>query len=96
MFSRGMNSYVPILFYYAADGKQKGQSHPVTTRKVSTMKRAAVADATLRMNSGFAQGFKEKIEIVKQLDRLSVDVIETAPLLNGKSDVLFLHTIIIT
>jgi 2-isopropylmalate synthase len=38
-------------------------------------------------------GFKEKIEIVKQLDRLCVDVIETAPLLNGKSDVLFLHTI---
>lgn len=58
------------------------------------MKRTAVADATLRMNSGIVQGFKEKIEIVKQLDRLSVDVIETAPLLNGKSDVLFLHTII--
>lgn len=57
------------------------------------MKKAAVADATLRMNSGYALGFKEKIEIVKQLDRLCVDVIETAPLLNGKSDVLFLHTI---
>ena len=59
------------------------------------MKKAAVADATLRMceNSGCTLGFKEKIEIVKQLDRLSVDAIETAPLLNGKSDVLFLHTI---
>ncbi|MBE6357163.1 MAG: hypothetical protein E7058_08655 [Lentisphaerae bacterium] len=59
------------------------------------MKKAAVADATLRVcdNTGCTLGFKEKIEIVKQLDRLCVDVIETAPLLNGKSDVLFLHTI---
>ncbi len=59
------------------------------------MKKAAVADATLRVyeNAGCSLGFKEKIEIVKQLDRLCVDVIETAPLLNGKSDVLFLHTI---
>ncbi|MBE6388608.1 MAG: hypothetical protein E7043_00365 [Lentisphaerae bacterium] len=59
------------------------------------MKKAAVADATLRVceYSGCTLGFKEKIEIVRQLDRLCVDVIETAPLLNGKSDVLFLHTI---
>ena len=60
------------------------------------MKKTAVADATLRMcdsTSICTLGFKEKIEIVKQLDRLSVDVIETAPLLNGKSDVLLLHTI---
>ena len=59
------------------------------------MKKAAVADATLRMyeNSGCSLGFKEKIEIVKQLDRLCVDAIETAPLLNGKSDILLLHTI---
>ncbi len=59
------------------------------------MKKAAVADATLRLfdNTVCSLGFKEKIEIVKQLDRLCVDVIETAPLLNGKSDVLFLHTI---
>lgn len=59
------------------------------------MKKAAVADATLRMceSSDCTLGFKEKIEIVKQLDRLCVDAIETAPLLKGKSDVLFLHTI---
>ncbi len=59
------------------------------------MKKAAVADATLRVceSTGCTLGFKEKIEIVKQLDRLCVDVIETAPLLNGKSDILFLHTI---
>ena len=56
------------------------------------MKRAVVADATLRMcdNTVCTLGFKEKIEIVKQLDRLSVDVIETSLLLNGKSDILFL------
>ena len=59
------------------------------------MKKAVVADATLRLfdNAVCSLGFKEKIEIVKHLDRLCVDVIETAPLLNGKSDVLFLHTI---
>ncbi|MBO7329781.1 MAG: hypothetical protein J6W00_13535 [Lentisphaeria bacterium] len=59
------------------------------------MKKAVVADATLRLfdNAVCLLGFKEKIEIVKHLDRLCVDVIETAPLLNGKSDVLFLHTI---
>lgn len=59
------------------------------------MKKVAVADATLRVceHTECTLGFKEKIEIVKQLDRLCVDVIETAPLLNGKSDVLFLHTI---
>ncbi|MCI5779298.1 MAG: hypothetical protein MR051_05730 [Lentisphaeria bacterium] len=59
------------------------------------MKRAVVADATLRVCDPVActLGFKEKIEIVKHLDRLCVDVIETAPLLNGKSDVLLLHTL---
>lgn len=59
------------------------------------MKRAAVADATLRVCDPVecTLGFKEKIEIVKQLDRLCVDVIETAPLLNGKSDILLLHSI---
>lgn len=59
------------------------------------MKKAAVADATLRMcdPAECTLGFKEKIEIVKLLDRLCVDVIETAPLLNGKSDILLLHSI---
>lgn len=59
------------------------------------MKKAAVADATLRVCDPVVctLGFKEKIEIVKQLDRLCVDVIETAPLLNGKSDILLLHSI---
>lgn len=59
------------------------------------MKRTVVADATLRecAPAVCTLGFKEKIEIVKHLDRLCLDVIETAPLLNGKSDVLLLHTL---
>ncbi|MBQ6472594.1 MAG: hypothetical protein IJJ33_11460 [Victivallales bacterium] len=54
-----------------------------------------MADATLRLcdHAECALGFKEKIEIFKQLDRLRVDVIETAPLFNGRSDVLFLHAV---
>ncbi|MBE6359345.1 MAG: hypothetical protein E7057_08905 [Lentisphaerae bacterium] len=76
--------------------EERGEFRPEQVQKgLSKMKKAAVADATLRVceNAGCTLGFKEKIEIVKQLDRLCVDVIETAPLLNGKSDVLFLHTI---
>ena len=59
------------------------------------MKTVFVADATLRLcdHAECALGFKEKIEIFKQLDRLRVDVIETAPLTNGRSDVLFLHAV---
>ena len=76
---------------------KKGLFRPEKSQKgLLIMKKAAVADATLRLcdNTVCSLGFKEKIEIVKQLDRLCVDVIETAPLLNGKSDVLFLHTIV--
>lgn len=64
-------------------------------RSRKKMNKTAVADATLRVcaPAGCTLGFKEKIEIVKLLDRLCVDVIETAPLLNGKSDILLLHTI---
>lgn len=59
------------------------------------MKTIRIADATLRMaavSADNALGFKEKIEIVRQLNRLHVDAIETALLRNGKSDVLFLHS----
>lgn len=59
------------------------------------MKKIVIADATLRSGAAVSDGvlgFKEKIGIVRQLERLSVDVIETAPLRNGKSDILFLHS----
>jgi 2-isopropylmalate synthase len=37
--------------------------------------------------------FKEKIEVARQLDKLNVDAIETAPIVNGKNDIIFLHTL---
>ncbi|MBE7046122.1 MAG: hypothetical protein E7396_01765 [Ruminococcaceae bacterium] len=55
-----------------------------------------ISDITLRevaQRETNMLSFKEKIEVAKQLDKLNVDVIETAPITNGKSDVLFLHTI---
>lgn len=55
-----------------------------------------IADITLReagTNPTGRLGFKEKIEIARRLDQVRVDVIETAPILNGKTDILFLHTI---
>ncbi len=58
------------------------------------MKNIYISDITLRedaKNSSFS--FKEKLEIAKQLDKLNIDVIETAPITKGKTDVLYLHTI---
>ena len=55
-----------------------------------------ISDITLRetaQRETNVLSFKEKTEVAKQLDKLNVDVIETAPITNGKSDVLFLHTI---
>ncbi len=59
------------------------------------MRKIIIADATLRMceQSSNALSFKEKIEIAKKLDKLNADVIETAPITHGKTDILFLHTI---
>ncbi len=59
------------------------------------MKKIMIADATLRSGAALVEGalgFKEKIGILRQLERLSVDIIETAPLRNGKTDILFLHS----
>ena len=54
-----------------------------------------IADITLRQDAADGSGFsfKEKIDIAKQLDRLNINVIETAPITNGKTDILYLHTI---
>ena len=57
-----------------------------------------ISDITLRQlaqSNEAALSFNEKLEIAKQLDRLNVDVIETAPIsnINKKADVLFLHTL---
>ena len=60
------------------------------------MQKIKIADITLRENntfSGTGYSFKEKIEIAKKLDKLNVDIIETAKIDNSKTDILFLHTI---
>ncbi len=58
------------------------------------MKEIRISDITLREEGkGYALSFKEKIEIAKILDRLNVDVIETAPITKGKTDVLYLHSV---
>lgn len=60
------------------------------------MKQIAISDITLREDGkqgGYSLSFKEKIEITKTLDKLNVDVIETAPIKNGKTDILYLHSV---
>ena len=50
-----------------------------------------IADATLcRENATF--GFKEKLEIARQLERLNVDIIELPEIVNVRADSLFVRT----
>ncbi len=58
------------------------------------MQNIRISDVTLRNCAAGALTFKEKIEVAKLLDSVGVDVIETAPITNTKTDTLFLHTII--
>lgn len=56
------------------------------------MKQIKIADTTLcRENKVFS--FKEKVEIVRQLERLSVDFIEIPEIENAKTDILFIKTV---
>ena len=60
------------------------------------MKSISVSDITLKSVSASDSprlSFNEKVEVASTLDRLCADVIETAPITEGKQDVLFLHTI---
>lgn len=58
------------------------------------MQKVIISDVTLRESEKTAVlSFKEKLDVAKKLDRLGVDVIETAGIKNTKTDVLFLHTI---
>ncbi len=57
------------------------------------MKQIMISDVTLRKAQEGTISFKEKVEIVKKLDKLNVDVIETCAITHGKIDVLFLHTV---
>ncbi len=56
------------------------------------MKHIKIADTTLCRKDG-AFGFKEKIEIARQLEKLNVDVIELPEIKNIKTDILFVRTV---
>jgi len=58
------------------------------------MRQISIIDATLREDAGLS--FKEKIEMVKQLEKLHVDVVEVAPITNEKVDALVLRTMATT
>ena len=52
-----------------------------------------ISDRTLRApQEGAVLSFREKVESIKELDRLCVDVIETACAVGSKTDALLLHT----
>ncbi len=60
------------------------------------MKKITITDATLRecaRRGDVAISFKEKLEIAKLLDKLNIDVIEAAPIVDEKIDTLVLRTI---
>ncbi len=65
-------------------------------RSVERMKRIQIADVTLHeeaMNPHISLSFKEKIELAKELDKMGVDVIETAAIGDCKSEALLVRTI---
>ncbi|MBQ8907095.1 MAG: hypothetical protein IJY71_00720 [Clostridia bacterium] len=55
------------------------------------MKRIFVSDMTLQ--SGKSLSFKEKIEIVRHLDKLNVDVIHMPAIVNATADALLIRTV---
>ncbi len=57
------------------------------------MTEIGISEITLREDGkGYSLSFKEKIEVAGILDKLNVNVIETAPITKGRSDILFLHS----
>lgn len=59
------------------------------------MKTIRISDQTLRLNEtqkSPVSSFREKVEIMKEMDRLCVDVIETTCRKEQKADALLLHT----
>ena len=60
------------------------------------MRNVKITDMTLRQCANSAEAalsFKEKLEVAKALDKLKVDYIEAAPLVNIKTDALLMRTI---
>ena len=61
------------------------------------MQKICITDTTLRNRAEGADSsysFREKIEIVKTLDRIGVSVIEMPPFGGTRADVLLLHTVL--
>ena len=55
-----------------------------------------ISDITMKQaggGTGDSLSFRQKIELSKMLDKLGVSVIETAPILNGKSDILLVKSL---
>ena len=60
------------------------------------MKNMCISDVSMKQpmsEDGFILSFREKIELAKLLDRLCVDVIETAPIANRRTDSLLIKSI---
>ena len=60
------------------------------------VRRITVSDITMKKagaDAGQTLSFREKIELAKLLDRLGLGVIETPPILGGKSDELFIKSL---
>ena len=58
------------------------------------MRKITITDMTMRQaGKGFSLSFREKIELVKHLDKLGVDVIEVSPITSPKIDRLLIKSI---
>ena len=58
------------------------------------MRKITITDMTMRQSGkGFILSFREKIELVKHLDKLGVDVIEVSPITSPKIDRLLIKSI---
>ena len=59
-------------------------------------RKISVSEITIKLteeNQESALSFRTKIELAKMLDALGVSVIETGPILNGKSDSLLIKSL---
>ena len=55
------------------------------------MKQIRIADTTLcRDDKSFS--FKERLEIIRQLEKLKIDIIELPEIKNAKTDILLVRT----
>ena len=75
-------------FFVPEAGKASGT---FIFRKVRKMRKIQIADTTLcRENGKFS--FRERLEVIRLLDRLGVDVIEIPAVTEGRTDILLVRT----